>query len=221
LEFEAYFTPQNFKKLTQVASTDELNAKVSAFLDKIKRFEISSDYDPKDQVFANYHSTMDQHSNPEILLELDSIESPLEFKIIWYDGKENISKEEDVSLNTTKKTTMINRKFFNETKHIDLNATGIFEVEIKYLEQFVLRKKFLVLPSKINNCGDFLWKTRLNTFWNFDSLCFHYPDNAFRFDGYNFFDNFFPKCREKHWSTLYPDPKSDFSIKTNENRIKI
>jgi hypothetical protein len=204
-----------------------LNANVAAILDKIKRFEISSDYDPKDQVFGNYHSTIDQHSNPEIFLELDSFDSPVEFKIIWYNGKKNILKEEDVSLNRPKEITIINRKLFNQTKHIDLNSTGIFEVEIKHLEQFVLRKKFLVLPSKINyyedrdKFKDFLWKFRLNSFWKFDSLCFNYPEKAFRCDGYNFFDNLFPQCHEKHWSTLYPDPKSDFSINANENRIQI
>ena len=196
-----------------------MNSNISNFLKKITRFEISSDYDSKDNVFNNYHSTIDQHTNPEILLELDAIDSPLDFKIIWYNESNDILKEEIIFLNKTKTKIKIHRKFFNQTESMKFNATGICRVELKYMEKFILSKEFLVIPSESEipiTFSDLIWVFKFNRFWKLHGVCFH------SLEKYGFIeDNFANRCDKTHWSTHYPDPKSDFMISNYENRLKI
>ena len=216
MQLEAFFKLSNTKNLAKLSTKDE----VTEFLEKIIRFEISSDYDSKDNVFNNLHSTIGQNSNPEILLEFDEIDSSLEFKIIWYNEEKNILKEEEVTLNKKNTKTIIHRKFFNQTDSMTFNATGICQVEIRYLDTFIVSNAFLVIPYESENLGMFAsWRSKFNIFWKLNSICFHSSKIHHTLNGNYFLYDYFPTCTQEYWSTQYPDPKSDFKISMNENRL--
>jgi len=62
------------------------NNSVDSFLNNLVTIEISTEFDSRERKFSkNFASVIDQNDSPELLLEFDPLEIPLEFSIEWYD----------------------------------------------------------------------------------------------------------------------------------------
>ena len=107
-----------------------------------------------------------------------------------------------------------------QQNEIDLKVPGIWNIRITILDKNVnltiLTIRFLILPSEnifeLNNSEKQTetWMKLMKQFWKFESLCVeNFEDN--NSENSFLFNNLFENCRRNSfWSTLYPDPKSNF-----------
>ena len=73
------------------AKNDTVNLEsVNLFLQNLIQIEISTEFDARERKFSkNYASIIDQKDNPELLMEFDPLDKPLEFSIEWYSENSN------------------------------------------------------------------------------------------------------------------------------------
>ncbi len=80
-DFEVFVTPTRKKTITETV-TEITDA--NKFLDLVSKFEVSTDYDSKEQMFySNYASIIGQTSNPTLMLAIDSVPEDFNFTFVW------------------------------------------------------------------------------------------------------------------------------------------
>lgn len=223
--FEAYFTKTKISEFINLIQPNETSNKNENFLKNLVQIKISSDYDSKERKFSNYANIIDQNSNPTILMEFDPIEPSLEFKINWYDSENILVKETSVNLNESSNNQIILNSFFKAKEPIKvLKSYGVWKIEIVQDQISILSLKFLVLPANNSKSNEEMFELyeKLQYFWNFNSLCVDTFESSELKNNF-LFNELFQNCQKSaHWSTYYPDPKSDLKLSLfvdSKNRI--
>lgn len=89
VDYEAFFKPTKKKEITKINEKNAPNAHI--FLESLAKFEISTDYDFKEQMFlTNYASIIHQDSNPILHMILDPVTEPLNMTIEWTNSESKI-----------------------------------------------------------------------------------------------------------------------------------
>jgi hypothetical protein len=131
-------------------------------------------------------------------------------------------KESVIKLNASHVTQTIVYLLFKQNQVHFVNQTGIWKVQLGSTvnKEILISRKFLVLLSNISNVSDQI-RNQINEFWELDSLCFQSIENMS--SNYSIlYKDMFKDCVQTHWSTYYPDPKSDLYESLNvdfEHRI--
>jgi hypothetical protein len=91
-----------------------------------------------------------------------------------------------------------------------------------HMKHTILTRRFLILPEYNNELAPLDYMSDIAKFWDFEVICLRSVQN-FNSESTFLFNKLFSVCEKSHWSTYYPDPKSDVwqSLFINtENRIQ-
>jgi hypothetical protein len=100
----------------------------------------------------------------------------------------------------------------DETEHF-LSRTGEWMIKIFVGDsrQQILSKRFLIMPNELtDNILSNIDQLSIQLFWNFEAICLNSFENLQEKTSI-LLDRVLPRCEKIHWSTFYPDPKSDLS----------
>jgi len=89
LQFEVYFQQANVERLfeiTDLKNVSQESISLSKHLQKsIIFFHVSSDYNSREKRLDNFVNVLDQNTNPTVHIEIDVLDKPLEFFIMFKD----------------------------------------------------------------------------------------------------------------------------------------
>ncbi len=87
-DYEVFITPVQKKAITKI---NEGVLKPDEFLSLVNQFEISTDYDSKEQMFYyNYASVIQQKSNPILLIAFDFVPKSMNLTFVWTNSQSMI-----------------------------------------------------------------------------------------------------------------------------------
>lgn len=91
LSFETFFRKSSTKNVVDLSDKKNItNTNNEFFLNNLVTIEISTEFDARERKFSkNFAFVIDQNDNPELLMEFDPLETPLEFTIEWYNRNGN------------------------------------------------------------------------------------------------------------------------------------
>jgi hypothetical protein len=89
LQFEVFFTQTNVESVFEIKDLKNLSEECISLSKYLQRsiiyFHVSSDYNSREKRFDNFFNVLDQKTNPTVLIEIDVLEKPLEFFIMFRD----------------------------------------------------------------------------------------------------------------------------------------
>jgi hypothetical protein len=233
LQFEVFFKQTNVESLFEIADLKNVSQEsisLSKHLQKsIIYFHVASDYNSREKRLDNFFNVLDQNSNPTVHIEIDVLDKPLEFFIMFKDpnGKiiiikrkyifliknnfilDKLVKESVIKLNASQVTQTIVYLLFKPNHVHFVNQTGIWKVHLGSTlnKEILISRKFLVLLSNNSLVTDQI-RNEINEFWELDSLCVRSVENL-KANYSILFNDLFKRCDQSYWSTYYPDQKSD------------
>lgn len=227
--FETFFKIKSLKSFIKISHLNEtgipsMNKMRENFLQSLIKIQVSTDFEQKERHFSNYANIMDVDDNPLVSMEFDPINEPIEFCIKWIDPLGILVKEKRVKLNSSKKSQLLVHSFQKTENFSQLKSPGEWKLDIyiqNISEYLVLSIQFLIFPKFIENY--LIWIPIIENFWQFESFCFNRNESTINFNNSFLHRHIFNDCVESsHWSSYYPDPKSDIfsNLKINlSNRI--
>ncbi len=91
--FETFLRKSSTKQLVNLPDKKDAsysNSSVNSFLNNLVKIEISTEFDTRERKFSkNFAFVIDQNDSPELLMEFDPLEAPIEFSIEWYNVNGN------------------------------------------------------------------------------------------------------------------------------------
>jgi protein xylosyltransferase len=113
---------------------------------KIMQFEVSTDLDPKEQIFRNIQKVMGPKSEPIMLLKLSGSSRPenatANFTVLWVDPKNNVVDSSDLIIEDLTVTSINFSK--SNLKHPLMH--GVWTVKLLYKKALIGHTKFLITP---------------------------------------------------------------------------
>jgi hypothetical protein len=89
--FETFLRKSSTKQIVNLPDKKNSNSSINSFLNNLVKIEISTEFDTRERKFSkNFAFVIDQNDNPELLMEFDPLEAPIEFSIEWYNVNGNL-----------------------------------------------------------------------------------------------------------------------------------
>ena len=191
---------------------DGQNGNINSFLKDLEEIAICSEFVTSYYKKLNKCSSLiQQMDDPELIIKVKPQTIYSQFEVVWKSPKGLEFKKTQVEYNS--EYGMMTSTFFKrdeQRKFID--STGIWTVELKYEQELVLFKNFLVMPNKevFNMESKSEWIRIFEQFWKYETMCIKSVRST---SGSINLPETLKNCSNEifYWSTVYPDPKSDLN----------